>query len=332
MTSRTFLVRYAQSELTGRRGRRSLEQPPVLDMTMDLHSAIHFQGYQSHFSPRRIGLICCGAFAAAKCPRSQLPGFFGPGQSFLLRLQTSGDLYLGFSISVPGPNVVCTTMQSVFRQDGTLDATTLDPLPRVLKRGLIAVSFLGFLSFVSSSALLFYLTYKLIKWRWCGQASHGYNQFLLLIYNLLMADVQQSLAFLLTARWLAEGKIDVQTPTCFAEGWFVSTGDLASGMWIFAIALHTFFAIVKGKKLPYLIFLAAIAGLWIFIYAMAVTGVVSHKGNFYVRAGAWVSLNMPQDLRTVLKVRFRSAGSTSDMPLNDCGFTTSGSSSPCSAQ
>ena len=81
--------------------------------------------------------------------------------------------------------------------------------------------------------------------------------------------MQQSLAFVLTVRWLAEDKIDVQTSTCWAEGWFVSTGDLASGTWIFAIALHTLLALIKGKKLPYFIFLSAIAGLWLFIYALA---------------------------------------------------------------
>jgi hypothetical protein len=76
----------------------------------------------------------------------------------------------------------------------------------------------------------------------------------------------------------------------FAEGWFVSTRDLASGMWIFAIARHTFSAVIMGKKLPYSIFLLGITALWLFIYALAVGGVVSHRENFYVRAGAWVSL------------------------------------------
>ena len=109
-------------------------------------------------------------------------------------------------------------MEPFTQTDGTLDASSLTPLPPVLKHGLVAISFLGFLSFVSSSTLFVYLTYKLVKWRLRGQARRGYNQFLILIYNLLIADIQQSLAFLLTARWLVEDKIDVQTPTCWAEG------------------------------------------------------------------------------------------------------------------
>jgi hypothetical protein len=223
-------------------------------------------------------------------------------------------------------------MQSTAKQDGTLDASTLDPLPPVLKRGLMAVSFLGFLSFVSSSTLLFYLTHKLIKWRLRGQACKGYNQFLLLIYNLLIADIQQALAFLLTVRWLADDKIDVRTSTCFAEGWFVSTGDLASGVWIFAIALHTFFAIIKGQKLPYSIFLSAVAALWLFIYTMAVAGVVSHKRNFYVRAGAWVCAHASATFQRPPNIHSLSAGLPRNTPSNDFGCTTSGSSSRCSAQ
>lgn len=180
-------------------------------------------------------------------------------------------------------------MSAITERDTTLGlTTTLHPLPTVLRHGLKPVSIFGFLSFFSSSTLFFYLTYKLIKWRVRGQAVKGYNQFLLLIYNLVIADIQQSLAFLLTVRWLADDKINVQTSTCWAQGWFVSTGDLASGAWIFAIALHTFFAIVREQKLPYPLFLAAIVGLWLFIYTLAIAGVASHRENFYVRAGAWV--------------------------------------------
>jgi hypothetical protein len=39
----------------------------------------------------------------------------------------------------------CNKMESTCQQAGTLDTSTLDPLPPVLKRGLMAVSFLGFL-------------------------------------------------------------------------------------------------------------------------------------------------------------------------------------------
>lgn len=172
------------------------------------------------------------------------------------------------------------------QEDLPLDSRTLDPLPPVLRHGLAAVSFFGFLSFLASTTLFAYLTYKLINWRIRGQARDGYNQFVLLIYMLLLADIQQSLAFLLPTRWLAENKINVGTSTCWAEGWFVSTGDLASGVWIFTIAIHTFLALVLGYKLRYRTFCTVLIGLWVFIYAMAIIGTAAHPNDFYTRAGA----------------------------------------------
>jgi hypothetical protein len=166
--------------------------------------------------------------------------------------------------------------------------STLDPLPPVLQHGLIAVSTFGLLSFFSSLALLLYLTYKLVTWWRNGDLDNGCNQFLLLIYNLALADLQQSVAFVLTSVWLGENRIDATSPTCFAEGWFVSTGDLASGVWVLAIAVHTFYAVIKGRRLHTVTFLIIVAALWTFIYSMAVIGIAMHPHDYYIRAGAWV--------------------------------------------
>ena len=70
------------------------------------------------------------------------------------------------------------------------------------------------------------------------------NQFLILILNLLLADMHQGVAFLLNAEWLRRGAITVGTPTCFAQGLFISTGDLASSLFITAIAVHTYFSVI----------------------------------------------------------------------------------------
>lgn len=172
--------------------------------------------------------------------------------------------------------------------EAVIKNSTLDPLPQVLRHGLIAVSTLGLLSFFTTFALLLYLTFKLFTWWHNGDLDNGCNQFLLLIYNLALADLQQSVAFLLTAVWLGEKKIDAVSSTCFAEGWFISTGDLASGVWVFAIAVHTFYAVIKGRRLHTITFLIIMAGLWTFIYSMAVIGIAMHPQDYYIRAGAWV--------------------------------------------
>ncbi|KAK5107749.1 hypothetical protein LTR62_000725 [Meristemomyces frigidus] len=168
-------------------------------------------------------------------------------------------------------------------------ASTLTPLPGILQRGLTAVSFFGFLSFVSSVALFLRLAYRLVTWK--AKTHARVNQFVILIFNLILADIQQSLAFLLNTQWLRSNSIEVYTPTCWAQGWFVSTGDLASGVFTFAIALHAFFDIVHDFRLNHVTFLISIGGLWIFVYASAIIGIALHPSDFYVRAGAWCWIN-----------------------------------------
>lgn len=121
------------------------------------------------------------------------------------------------------------------------------------------------------------------------------NQFLILIYNLLFADIQQSIAFFLNVTWLSKNGIAVGNPICYAQGWFVSTGDLASSAFLTAIAIHTYMGVVRNYRLPTWAFYSWIAGLWIFTYGLAIIQVIITDngrgvGGLYVRAGAWVSV------------------------------------------
>jgi hypothetical protein len=121
------------------------------------------------------------------------------------------------------------------------------------------------------------------------------NQFLILFYNLLIADMHQALAFLLNVTWVSSNGIAVGSSTCWAQGWFVSTGDLASSAFISFIAVHTYCVVVKGYQPSQRVLYAAIAGVWAFIYLMAIIGVAITRdgrdvGGFYVRAAAWVGL------------------------------------------
>ncbi|KAK0720270.1 G protein-coupled glucose receptor regulating Gpa2-domain-containing protein [Lasiosphaeris hirsuta] len=132
------------------------------------------------------------------------------------------------------------------------------------------------------------------------------NQFLMLIYNLLLADIQQAMAFLLNIAWLQKDALDVNDPTCWAQGWFISTGDLASSVFITAIAVHTYLGVVKNYRAPTWIFYSVIASLWTFVYGTGILGVIITRngegvGGLYVRAGAWCWINSAyQDLRLTL--------------------------------
>ncbi|KAJ4326386.1 hypothetical protein N0V94_000061 [Neodidymelliopsis sp. IMI 364377] len=157
-------------------------------------------------------------------------------------------------------------------------------LPAHIVPWLRAVVALGFISFAASVTLLFVLTYKLVSWHIKSKRS---NQFVILIFNLLWADIQQALAFLLNVEWLRLGSLQVENPVCFAQGWLVSTGDLGSGVWCFAIGLHTFASVILDYRLKPRSFYAAVAIAWIFIIGVSSIGVGIHSTNLYVRSGVW---------------------------------------------
>ncbi|KAK5164357.1 uncharacterized protein LTR77_010053 [Saxophila tyrrhenica] len=174
--------------------------------------------------------------------------------------------------------------------------TTLAPLSDIptLYRGLIAVTFFGLLSLVTSTALFLRLVWRLIKSIRTGSHSTGstrINQFVVLLTSLLFADIQQSCAFWLNAHWLVKNSITIDTSTCWAQGWFVSTGDLGSGLFTLAIALHAFADIIFDYRLGPRSFGAVIAGLWTFNYALPVIGIAMNPTEFYARAGAWCWIN-----------------------------------------
>lgn len=158
------------------------------------------------------------------------------------------------------------------------------PLPPHIHPWLRAVVVLGFISFFASISLLFLLAYKLVIWKIKSKRS---NQFVILIFNLLWADIQQALAFLLNVEWLRLGSVEVHNPICFAQGWLVSTGDLGSGVWCFAIGLHTFASVILDFRLQPKYFYATIVALWVFIVGVSSIPVGLYGNDLYVRSGVW---------------------------------------------
>ncbi|KAF5000337.1 hypothetical protein FDECE_11236 [Fusarium decemcellulare] len=122
------------------------------------------------------------------------------------------------------------------------------------------------------------------------------NQFLILIINLLLADMHQGVAFFLNVEWLRRDAIVIGTATCFTQGLFVSLGDLASSMFITAIATHTYVAVVLRRRTPQKVLYLAIAAIWIFVYAISFAPIAATRngagdGGFFVRAGSWCWMN-----------------------------------------
>jgi hypothetical protein len=129
------------------------------------------------------------------------------------------------------------------------------------------------------------------------------NQFLLLIFNLLLADMHQATAFFLNVEWLWRDEIKVDTGTCFAQGLFISTGDLASSCFITAIAVHTYLSVVRRYRPSHRLLTCVIIGIWAFVYLISTLPIAATRngaevGGFFVRAGTWVSFSSTVNSRS----------------------------------
>ncbi|KAJ5902232.1 Glucose receptor Git3 N-terminal [Penicillium taxi] len=163
----------------------------------------------------------------------------------------------------------------------------IDPLPSGLRRGLIPVAIMALLSFIASTSLLLFLIYRLIFWRRSYKHYIGYNQYIVLIFNLILADVQQSLAFIICFKWIATDKMKSGTAACFLQGLWLQIGDPGSGLFVLAIAFHTFLLVVWGQKMSYTVFNIFVIGVWGIIALIVIIPLALHGGNIYVPSGAW---------------------------------------------
>jgi hypothetical protein len=164
---------------------------------------------------------------------------------------------------------------------------SLNPLTPTVRTGLIPLCVFAMMSLISVSALLGFITHRLISWRRHYREYVGYNQYVILIYNLLIADLQQSIAFSISFHWLRTDSIVAPTAACFIQGWFLNIGDVASGFFVLAIAVHTWLGVIKGYKLPYVWFVVGILCIWLFALVLTMLGPIIYQNRFYTRAGSW---------------------------------------------
>ncbi|KZM19718.1 uncharacterized protein EKO05_0004286 [Ascochyta rabiei] len=164
---------------------------------------------------------------------------------------------------------------------------SLDPLTPVYRTGLIPVTIFAMMSLIGVTALLVFITHRLISWRKHYREYVGYNQYVILIYNLLLADLQQAIAFVMSFHWLRINKILAPTAPCFLQAWFLQIGDVSSGFFVLAIAVHTWLGVVKGYKMPYSWFIVSILALWAFALILTLLGPVMHQDRYFARAGGW---------------------------------------------
>jgi hypothetical protein len=181
------------------------------------------------------------------------------------------------------------------------------------------------MSLLSVTVLLGFITQRMISWRKHYRQYVGYNQYIILIYNLLLADLQQSVAFSISFHWLKIDKIIAPTGACFIQGWFLQIGDVASGLFVLAIAIHTWLGVVRGYKMPYMWFVMAILAIWFFALFLTILGPALYHERYFARAAGWVSSTFNRaDFRTI-RLTLTSAGYHTPTKTSASGCTIFGS-------
>jgi hypothetical protein len=156
-----------------------------------------------------------------------------------------------------------------------------------LQTGLVPIATLATLSVVSTSVLIIFIAIRFVTWRLLYKSCVGYNQYIVLVLNLLIADLQQGAAFLISWHWYWTDQIIAPSPACFSQGWLLHSGDVSSGFFVLAIAVHTYYTAVLGRRIGGKVFAGLILGIWVMAYFLTAIGVGLHHGKYFVRAGAW---------------------------------------------
>jgi uncharacterized membrane protein len=155
--------------------------------------------------------------------------------------------------------------------------------------GPIAMGTVGLCSFLATLSLLVFLSYRFVFWRRYYKRPLAENQYVLLIYNLLLADVQQAAAFMVAFHWAAQRKVTHPSAACVAQGWLIQVADPGSGLWVLAIAVHTTAVVMTGKQLPYRAFVFCVIGLWMFIILLGLIPVGLYgPETFVISESGWV--------------------------------------------
>lgn len=170
-----------------------------------------------------------------------------------------------------------------------LGASVIDPLPRLQRNGLIAVSSVASVSLVAICLVLCFLTYRFIFWRRYYRRYIGYNQYIVLVYNLAIADLIQGLGFIVSLRWIATNSLHASDVSCFLQGIWLQAGNLMSGVFVFAIAVFTFLHIVLDFQMGHRKFVGVVVGLWMFGVLMVIIPIATVGRYVWFPSVAWVS-------------------------------------------
>lgn len=149
-------------------------------------------------------------------------------------------------------------------------------LSPALHSGLAAIGSLATLSIVALVGLITFVSYRLATWKSHYPCFPGGNQCVILILNLLLADLLQSMALSISFHWLHVGSILAPSAPCSLQAWLLHSGDVSSGLFVLAIAVQTSLTTLAETEISSRIFFSAVALLWLLTFLLASLGVATH--------------------------------------------------------
>jgi hypothetical protein len=167
------------------------------------------------------------------------------------------------------------------------------PIDTLRKRGLLALGVTGIFSTVSTFTLLAFLVPRYVSSKAKAQTENWKSASLLLIINLLIADLLQALAWgMMSWYWITQDEISSETRACLLQGFLINWADLASAFFVFAIALGTWWTLWMEKMINYNKMQFMIIVLWLLPLSLSLVGPLTMSEYFTpVASGAWVSVS-----------------------------------------
>lgn len=117
------------------------------------------------------------------------------------------------------------------------------------------------------------------------------NPLLLLIYNLLLADISLSMAYVGNIAWLRMNSMYAPSPLCTMQGFVVGFGCLTTSGFLFAISIFSYLGIIRGYKATTRDVVVACCAVWSFSVILAcIAPMYYHDQSLYGRETMWVSV------------------------------------------
>ncbi|KAH8879767.1 hypothetical protein GQ53DRAFT_755650 [Thozetella sp. PMI_491] len=114
------------------------------------------------------------------------------------------------------------------------------------------------------------------------------NPLLILIYNLILADVGFSATYVGNIVYLREDAIIVGSATCKAQGWLVTFGCLISSAFLVTLAFYTYLIVIRGWQPSLRFTIANSVLIWVVSIVVTCLGpIFSGVENYFVRQQSW---------------------------------------------